>query len=177
MVLLAARLCLVLTLTATAGAATSCDSARTGAGGRPRASSTVVCSHQVDKPRDPGTFVLGRVYFGGYASPGWRQGAKLQASRWSDREWFSKVGLAVRGVARVVLRVSPTHERSVRMEGWSKPGSPAITLHQTARGRCPDQVWQTYFGGFVYSKRQCLRLRVEVGNRKARVPFGLGVAC
>jgi hypothetical protein len=168
-VLLAGRFCLALSLSVIAAAAAGCDwssQAPTGA-----------CTHQVDRPRDPGTFVLDRVYFSGYSTPGWRQGSKLQASRWSEGELFSKLGLGVRGKARVVLRVPRSRERSVRMEGWSDPGSPVIVKQQSPNGACPDEVWQVYPGGFVYSKRQCLVLQVEVGKQRARVPFGLGKAC
>jgi hypothetical protein len=180
MVLLAGRFSLALSLSVIAAAAAGCGCSSegpTGSGDETRPSSTGACTHQVDRPQDPGTFVLDRVFFAGYGTPGWRQGAKLQASRWPEGGWFSKLGLGVRGTANVVLRVPRSRERSVRMEGWSDPGSPVITKQQTPNGPCPDQVWQMYPGGFVYSTRQCLVLEVEVGKQKARVPFGLGKAC
>jgi hypothetical protein len=168
LVLLAARLSVALSLGAIAAAAAGC--------GWSSAAPAPACTHQVDRPRDRGTFVLDRVFFAGYWNPGWRQGAKLQAEPWPEGGWYSKLGLGVRGSAKVVLRVPRGRERTVRMD-WSRPASPVIVTQQSASGPCPDQVWQMYPGGFVYSKRQCLLLEVDVDKKKARVPFGLGKAC
>lgn len=179
MVLLAVRWSLALTLSALATAGASCDTSsegRTGAGSETRPPAPRACAGQVNRPRDPGTFVLDRVYFGRYAIRGWRQGDKLQASRWSKREWFSKVGLAVRGVAPIVLRVPRERGRLVRMN-WAGQVAPVISIRQPTSGSCPDQRWRTYYGGFVYAQFQCLVLQVEVNARRSTVPFGLGKAC
>jgi hypothetical protein len=63
------------------------------------------------------------------------------------------------------------------MVGWSDPEAPVVTIQQPSRGSCPDQRWQVYPGGFVYSRPQCLRLEVEVTRQRSAVPFGLGKAC
>jgi hypothetical protein len=172
MVLLSGRAAVALALTACAAGATAC-----GGAGKERASATSGgCAQAVDRPPPPGTFVLDRVFFAG-AEGAWRQGARMQASRWSEDERFAKTGLAVRGEVPVVLRVPAEVAASVRMEGWARPGGRVVYKHQDPPGQCSDQVWQNYYGGFVYLRAQCLRLRVEVGRRTETVPFGLGKDC
>jgi hypothetical protein len=170
LVLLAARFSLALSLGVVTAAAAA-------GGGWSSQAPPAACMHQIDRPRDPGTFVLDRVFFAGYGTPGWHQGAKLQAEPSPEGGWFSKLGLGVRGTADVVLRVPRGREQSVRMSAWAHAPAPVIVSQQSPSGPCPDQVWQTYPGGFVYSKRQCLVLEVAVGKQKARLPFGLGKAC
>lgn len=122
-----------------------------------------------------GTRVLGRVFFGGEARPGWEQGDRMQSSRYPGGRRFSKLGLLVRGAEPVVLRI----REGIRawIKGWSADEpTRTLAIDPQATERCGGK-WRVFYGGFLFVEPRCLMLRVDVGERSATVPFGLGMSC
>jgi hypothetical protein len=113
---------------------------------------------------------LGRVAFQAYTRPGWEQGDRVQVGRYPHETLFAKAGLWVRGPDPIVLRV----DAPVLMKGWSAAGkNTEITIPP-----CADQEWRVFPGGFLIPRpRRCVTLEIEVAERRAQVPFGVGVSC
>jgi hypothetical protein len=95
------------------------------------------------------------------------------------RPWayFSKAGLAIRGGSPAVsVRVPMTWRTRVRI-GWGGDGGSALRF-----ARCPvyerETPWNAYSGGFsLRSRSACVPLVFRVGERSAKVRFGLGQRC
>jgi hypothetical protein len=168
---------------AACAAAVGCGSSSSGGsthakGARPGRVIDAGCSASRTRPRDPGTFVAGRVYFSGYVTPGWRQGDRLQKARAPHGRWFSKVALGIRGNRPVRLKVvGAAARRSVTLTRWTPRAGRDLTVTQSLPDPCADATWRLYPGGFVFRRPRCVTLRVTVEGHAATVPFGLGRSC
>lgn len=165
----ALRVCLAVSLALLATAA-GCGGASGEEAGDPIAARSEPCS---DLPHR-GTRVLGDMFFGGEARPGWEQGDEIQRSRYGGR-WFSKLGLYVRGEDPIELRVRLGIP--VRIKGWSAKRRTRLVSIDPSNDGCDGRSWRGYPGGFLFSGRRCLMLRVGVRDVLDKAPFGLGRAC
>lgn len=122
-----------------------------------------------------GATVFNRAQFPGYGQ-GWEQGDELQVNPRAGGR-FSKQALLVRGKDPLIFRLPQRAQRSVDLVGWGKGTSAfradRIKIDLGREGVC-EGAWP---GGFSFTKSQCLQLIVKAGQRRARVPFGLGRSC
>jgi hypothetical protein len=127
----------------------------------------------------------GTVLFGSVAIPNTNGGEKVQIGRGDDAGTFgAKQPVLVDGTASVVLRLPANAPRSLVMNGYgtnnAKDTMRVVRLHQDS-DPCGTlggaNSWAAYAGGFLFKRKQCLRLQVEVDGQKATVPFGLGKSC
>jgi hypothetical protein len=117
------------------------------------------------------SIVLDRMGLDGY-----RAGSQLQASRWKGATLLSKAGLMVRaGPSPVTVRVPSSAAGPVAIRYGTEDPVRGQAVTFPAREGCSG--WAVYPGGFLFKRKQCLRLQVQAGERRATVPLGLGVDC
>jgi hypothetical protein len=165
----------VALLAGCAAIAAGCSSDEGTAG----STSAVDCSSS--PPPGPGATVLGRVRLLGYGVGELPIGSELQSGRNGSGGRFSKLAIAVKGDAPVVLTVPAKAAATVDLQGW-QPSSgdrraDRIRVVPEFEAACAANRWIPYPGGFDFTRPQCLRLLIEADGRRRTVPFGLGRPC
>jgi hypothetical protein len=125
-------------------------------------------------PSPPGSYVLRRVFFSGWATPTWYQGSKLPGVWISTRTWWMKIGLQVETGGPIVLRVPAAYRRTFVL-GW-------IGNHDSIERMTPCKPdasgrWTFFAGGLYYHRPVCAPVQVGVDGRWQTIRFGLGVNC
>ena len=116
-----------------------------------------------------------------YANPGvaiaWPdgvpEGGELQAGRRGrEMPWFAKTGIHLREQESIVVRVPPSHEDVVRIDGWYRPGSDHELRTEVLVDGCE---WTAYPAG---SRSRGVRLRIDgPGDQTGSVLIGLRRDC
>jgi hypothetical protein len=121
------------------------------------------------------TFVDDRAAF---ARPvGTVQGAALQTAAADDGRLSAKVGLYVRGTARVRLRVPGDVPASVGISWQSRRPARTVVVRQRLTGACAAAQWAGHPVALLFRGELCLPLLVAVGGHRQTVTFGLGRDC
>jgi len=100
-----------------------------------------------------------------------------QVVRTDSKRWpfWRKAGLVIRAGNKTVTVSVPEAWRRRAAVGWGNSG----VVSTLKFAPCPTpKPWNAYAGGFhLRTQRECVPLVFRVGNRAARVRFGLGGAC
>ena len=91
--------------------------------------------------------------------------------------YWLKAGMVIRAGSRPVTVSVPEAWRRRERIGWGNPATPTTVVRFAA---CPSlaRTWNAYSGGFFLRTRAaCVPLRFAVGERSAKMRFGLGRHC